>query len=304
MDQSAALAVISQLGSRQSGVFRGSDAVARGVARRQLVALCGTGVVDRLLPDTYRLTAITRSDEQGLRAALLWAGGEAAACGRSGGAWYGMEGVRARVPEIVVRPGAHPRCGDVSVTRTTTLAPLMIRSVRGIRVTGVEATLVRLAHVLDEEALEVACEDARRRQLTSIPALRSYLDRHARPGQRGVAPLRAMLAGLDPVHASRSTLEVKTRRLLVERGIVDFVREYPLTWNSRTHRFDFAFVARRTILEVNGRRWHSDTSDHEHDNEKWSVPGRHGFKLVFATWAKVTRQPDGLVAELLATLAA
>ena len=81
--------------------------------------------------------------------------------------------------------GAHPRVTDVNVQRVTTLTPLMIRTVRGLRVTGVEATLVRLAHVLDSEALEVACEDARRRRLTSIPALRAYLDRHARPGQRG-----------------------------------------------------------------------------------------------------------------------
>ncbi len=200
--------------------------------------------------------------------------------------------------------GAHPRVTDVNVQRVTTLTPLMIRTVRGLRVTGVEATLVRLAHVLDSEALEVACEDARRRRLTSIPALRAYLDRHARPGQRGVARLRAVLAALDPVHPSRSTLEVKTRRLLVERGLADFVREFPLDWNARRYRFDFAFPSRRTILETNGRRWHDDPCDYEDDNEKWCVPGRHGFRLVLATWDKVTQRPDDLFRELLATLAA
>jgi hypothetical protein len=180
----------------------------------------------------------------------------------------------------------------------------MIRTVRGLRVTGVEPTLVRLAHVLDAEALEVACEDARRRRLTSIPAMIAYLDRYARPGQRGVAPLRSLLAALDPAHPARSTLEVKTRRLLVERGLSDFVREFQLEWNGRTYCFDFAFPLRRTILETNGRRWHDDPNDYEHDNEKWSVPGRHGFKLVFATWDKITKWPDALERELTATLAA
>jgi hypothetical protein len=85
--------------------------------------------------------------------------------------------VRVHVPEVVVGPGGHRRHRDVDVTRVQTLAPLMIRTVRGLRVTGVEPTLVRLAHVLDDEALEIACEDARRRRLTSIPALRAYLDR-------------------------------------------------------------------------------------------------------------------------------
>jgi hypothetical protein len=151
---------------------------------------------------------------------------------------------------------------------------------------------------------EIACEDARRRQLTGIPALRTYLDRCARPGQRGVASLRDLLAALDPVHASRSTLGIKARRLLRERGLTDYVRAFPLAGDRRTYFFDFAFPARRTILETNGRRWHDDASDYEHDNDKWSVPGRHGLKLVLATWDKVTKQPEQPVGELLTTLAA
>jgi len=85
---------------------------------------------------------------------------------------------------------------------------------------------------------------------TSISAMDSYLARHARPGQRGVARIRALTAQLDPAHPSRSTLEVKARRLLVSRGLADFVREYPLAANRRTYHFDFAFVARRTSLET------------------------------------------------------
>ena len=145
-----------------------------------------------------------------------------------------------------------------------------------MRVTGVEATLLRLAYVLDEEAFEVACEDARRRRLTSVAALRAYLDRFGQRGRPGVASMRRLLDQLDPVHPARSTLEVKTRRLLVAHGITDFVREFPLEWNGRTYRFDFAFPARATILETNGRRWHDDAGDYEHDNEKWSVPAATG----------------------------
>jgi very-short-patch-repair endonuclease len=67
---------------------------------------------------------------------------------------------------------------------------------------------------------------------------------------------------------------------------------------------DFAFERRRTILETNGRRWHDDPNDYEHDNEKWSVPGRHGYRIVFATWEKVAHAPASLLSELGATLAA
>ncbi len=179
----------------------------------------------------------------------------------------------------------------------------MVRMKNGLRVTGVEPMLLAIGAQLDAEAFEVACEDARRRRLTTVAALRAYLDRFGRQGRAGAKVMRGLLDEIDPMYPSRSTLEVKTRRLLVANGITDFVREFPLEWNGRTYRFDFGFERRGAILETNGRRWHDDPTDYEHDNEKWSVPGRHGFRIVFATWAKVTKHPDALVQELEAALA-
>ena len=80
------------------------------------------------------------------------------------------------------------------------------------------------------------------------------------------------------------------------------MREFPLSWNGRTYLFDFAYPAQRTILETNGRRWHDDANDYEYDNEKWSVPGRLGFRLVFATGNKVNQHPGALIDELAAAL--
>jgi very-short-patch-repair endonuclease len=183
-------------------------------------------------------------------------------------------------------------------------AALMVRRHRGLRVTGVEATLVALANALEGEAFEIACEDARRRRLTTVPALRTYLTRFGRRGLPGLCGMRELLDELDPNYPARSTLEVKTRRLLVAAGLADFTREFPLEWDGRVHRFDFAFEATQTILETNGRRWHDDATDYEHDNEKWSLPGRHGYRIVFATWEKVVREPAKLLSELAATLVA
>jgi hypothetical protein len=287
-----------------AGVFRGQTAASLGLSRKQLAALVTAGLIERALPDTYRMTAVPRSNKERLRAALLWAGDEAAAAGRSAGELYGLEGVCSLNPEIVVPSSQRPRSAEVLVHRAKDVRALMIREYGGLRTTGVEATLVALAHDLMSEAFEIACEDARRRRLTSVAALLSYVDRFGARGQRGLASMRALLDELDPVHSSRSTLEVKTRRLLVANGITDFVREFPLAWNERTYLYDFGFERRSTILETNGRRWHDDARDYEKDNETWSVPGRHGFRIVFATWEKVTRRPAELLAEIAATLAA
>jgi hypothetical protein len=304
MAQESPLARVTRLGESNLGIVRGNTAVAAGLSRKQIARLVADGLWQRLYPDTYRIAAVARSSEQDLRGALAWAGEQAAAAGRSGGEVYHLEGLRADVPEIVVPRSVRSRSSNVVIHRSDDRSALMIRSVRGLRVTGIEATLAMLAHELDTESLEIACEDARRRRLTTVPALTAYLTRFGTPGRRGVRPLRRLLCELDPRWPSRSTLEVKTRRLLVAQGFDDFVREFPLTWNGRTYRYDFAFPARRVILETNGRRWHDDPVDYERDNEKWSVPGRLAHRTVFATWAKVTRDPQGLCSELAATLAA
>lgn len=303
MPRESPVAALSALSRDSCGVFRVESANSVGITANQVARLVKDGVVERLLPNTYRMVAVAPSAEQHLRAALMWAGDEAAAGGRSAAERYRLEGVRAERPEIVVPHRTRGRTTFATVYHGDVRA-LMIRSVGGVRTTGVEATLLRLAHVLDEEAFEIACEDARRRRLTSLPALHKYLERHARRGRPGVSSLRRLLAQLDPSHPARSTLEVKARRLLVARGIDDFVREFPLTWNGRTYRYDFALPDRRVIIETNGRRWHDDPADYEHDNEKWSVPGRYGYRMVFVTWDKVTRRADELMVELGTTLAA
>jgi very-short-patch-repair endonuclease len=302
MANGSALGALSRLSATSLGVFRGCDAVALGVTRKQIMALNAAEVIERVLPDTYRMTAAPTSNAQSLRAALLWAGPDAVAAGLSAAETYGLGGVRARVPEIVVVSPCRVRSGSVIVHEAKHRAALRVRIHNNVRVTGMEPTLVALGAALGAEEFEIACEDARRRRLTSVPALHSYLDDF--PARPGATAMRDLLHQLDPAHPARSVLEVTTRRLLVAHGLTEFVREFPLAWNGRTYLFDFAFPDHRTILETNGRRGHDDTSDYERDNEKWSVPGRYGWRIVFATWAKVTTQPAQLISELSTTLAA
>ncbi len=301
MPKEPPIAVLSRLSAPACGVFRGREAISLGVTRDRLTTLRADGVIEHLLPDTYRMTAVQPSSEQKLRAALLWAGDAAAAAGRSAAGLYGLEGVSAEIAEIALPHHVRGKTEHV-VVHHGDRAALMVRRVKGLPSTGVECTLVQLAATLESEAFEIACEDARRRRLTSVPGLAAYLERFGRRGRPGVSATRDLLGQLDPTHAARSTLEVKVRRLLVAHGITGFAREFPLEWNGRTYLYDFAFERARTILETNGRRWHDDPADYERDNEKWSVPGRLGYRIVFATWDKVIREPELLLRELATTL--
>ena len=302
MPNVAGLAALTRAAAPQLGVFLASSAEALGITARQLADLRSAGVVERTYPRVYCFTAVAPSAEQRLRAALAWAGPTASAAARSGGALYGLSEVRAPQPEIVVPESLRARHPEIIVHHARHRPALMLRAIRGIPATGPEATLQALAHVLDPAALEVACEDARRRGLTSVPALHRYLERFGARGRPGTTRLRRLLTELDPRWPSRSKLEVLTRRLLVAEGLTDFVREHPLTDGGQRFRYDFTFLRERVILETNGKRWHDDTTDYQRDQRKWSVPARHGYRLVFATWSDVTEHPERLVAGLRAAL--
>jgi hypothetical protein len=74
MTRKSPIAVVTRLAQPALGAFRGRAAVANGVSRKQLGTLQQHGFIERVLPDTYRLTAATPSHDQRLSAALLWAG--------------------------------------------------------------------------------------------------------------------------------------------------------------------------------------------------------------------------------------
>ena len=186
MPSEPAIAILSRLASERASIFSGRNAVSLGVGRNRLRKLLEQGVIERLHPDVYRMTAVAPSARQRLHAALLWAGESAAAAGRSAAELYRLEGVHATTPEIVLPPNVRGRVAGVQVYHADPKS-LMVRTVDGIRVTGVEATIVRLGSILDEQAFEIAFDDARRRRLTSLPAVDAYLDRF---GKRAALELR------------------------------------------------------------------------------------------------------------------
>lgn len=304
MSRESNAGVAAKLGRDTRGVFTGSAATRVGLDRKQLAALVAAGVVERRHPGVFIVVAVADCAEQRLRAALAWAGPDAAAAGRSAGAWYVLEGVCDPKPVVAVQADRRLRGEAVIVHRVADRSSLMVRRHRGLPVTGVEATLVALAAELNFQELEIAAEDARRRRLTSVPAMRAYLERFGRSGRPGVVPLRRLLDEVDPVHPARSKLEVLTRRVLCDHGFGGFVREHPLIESGREYFYDFAFLEAGVILEVNGRRYQDDPTDYEHDHAQWSVPARYGFRLVSATWDKVTRHPDALITEIQRALAA
>ena len=120
MTKVSALATLSSLSEQTLGVFRGDAAVGLGVTRKQIGVLVANGVVERLHPDTYRMNVVAASNEQALRAALMWAGEKAVAAGRSAGEMYELDGVRVpRFRRSSGPPGYELTANESSCTEAT-----------------------------------------------------------------------------------------------------------------------------------------------------------------------------------------
>ena len=282
---------VSRLSADSLGVFRGPDAVE---ARREPQAARGARRGRRHRPRPARHLPNDRSravERQSLRAALLWAGPTAAAAGVCG--------------RRALRPRGRAAAGTRDRRHATDAwpAPDLVRgSSRKSPSSAAAATAPGLAGHgggADDGGAGAALDGGGvrdrvrgRATATTHDGLRAPRVSRTLPGRPGAAALRHLLDELDPVHASRSTLEVKTRRLLVAHGLTDFTREFPLAWNGR------ALSLRLRASSAGGRSSRptaavgtTTPTDYEHDNEKWSVPGRHGYRIVFATWDKVTGRP-------------
>jgi very-short-patch-repair endonuclease len=162
-----------------------------------------------------------------------------------------------------------------------------------MRVTSPERTLLDLAGVLDDEALEIAFESARRERLVTIDSTQRCLDRSGTHGRRGTAALRALLLQLGD-QPSESALEVRTARLLRRSPLPPAHQQFDVG----RYRVDFAWPDRHVALECDGRRRHSEDRDFQHDRTKLTDLACDGWRVLIATSTDVTSRGADLLTKL------
>ena len=123
-------------------------------------------------------------------AAVLCCGDEAFLSHMSAAALWRFRTVRGIV-EVSVRAPRDPRPPGIRVHRRKRLLPENALRHENIPVTGPVRTLIDIAPRLPTLQLEAAINEADKRDLVDPEALRAGLER--RPGERGVAMLRALL---------------------------------------------------------------------------------------------------------------
>lgn len=183
------------------------------------------------------------------------------------------------------------------------LLPVDVTRVDGIPVTTPARTLIDVAAVCDEEAVEEALDDALRRGIVSIPRLRWRL---AELGRRpGVVMMRRLLDARAGSSVPQSVFETRLLRLLRPAGLPAPAVQYAIRLRERRVAVaDFAYPPERLAIEADGYRWHSGRADWERDRSRLNDLTLLGWRVIHVTWTELSGRPQAVIAALQDALAA
>jgi very-short-patch-repair endonuclease len=275
--------------------FTVAEAERAGLSRRQLRGKSWKRVGIGL----YAWIGLATDPVLELAAILCRLPAEAAFSGRTAAWLHGLDlppcdPVEATIP---IGGGVSGRVG--LVVRRVALGNGDVVERRGLRVTSGLRTAAELGSRSDLVEAVVAVDMALRKRMVDLAELREYAIAHGR--RRGIANLRRAIDLAEP--ATESAMETRLRLLLVLNGL-----PRPQT-QVRIHdghgRFlgqpDLYYPVQRLGLEYDGGT-HRDSL--VEDNRRQNRLLNAGVRLLRFTAADVHRDPDAIVAQVRAALAA
>jgi Protein of unknown function (DUF559) len=298
---------IAELAPTTLGLLTTSQLDALGCSRQMRRTLVARGVLVALGGGVFRHAAHPRSWRQDVLAAVLAAGlGAVASHGTAGVLWCFDEILPGAI-EVTVPRARNPRRVPATVHRVD-LGPADIDHWPGlIPRTSATRTLIDLAAVLDEHALETALDSAERDRTIWRPQLRWHLDQlrsppgcAARPGVRALTHVLDRTEGRD---LGDSWLEQETVRILDRAGV-----PRPRTQVHRQKhgggiaRVDLWWEHARLIAEVDGHKTHSRRRHRQADHERAARLGLTDHRVIGFVYEDIRERPDYVVTMIRAYL--
>ncbi len=286
---------LNRLAAGQYSLAHRQQALDLGMTARQLNERVASGLLVPEHRGIYRLAGAPRSSEQALLAACMAAGAGAVASHRSAAALWGLRGVEAAEPEIIVPATRCPTLRSVRVHRTDRLDRIDVSRHRRIPVTTPARTLLDLGAVAPALVVEPALEDALMRRLVSLALLTATLERLGGPGRNGAGVLRELVEERDPATApTQSVLEDWLLRVLRRGGLPEPVRQFRVG----DVFLDMAYPDDKVGMEADSRIWHGGRLDVERNSYKANVLVAHGWRVLRFGWRHVRYEPAYVIDEV------
>ena len=237
-------------------------------------------------------------------AACLWGGEGTVASHLSAAALWGLDGFEQGPVEV--SSGKQKKLESHFKVHRPGVPHQLTTSKLGIPVTNAARTLADLAAVLHQERMDRVLDDALRKGLTSIAALRRLLRRDTEVGRRGTARLARLLDLRSPGYQpSASEFQHGVRTMLMTAGLTGFVEEMDIHDGEGKFvaRPDFVFPTERVIVEADGRRDHSGRADFNRDLRRRNRLTRLRWLVVHVTWDDLKHRRDEVLEEIRGALA-
>jgi hypothetical protein len=189
------------------------------------------------------------------------------------------------------------RLVGVTVHRCRHLDPADVERIDDLPMTTLPRTLLDLAETEPFDRLRTIAEEAERRGMLDLRAVRACMDRN--PGRRGIAPLTRLLATYTPIGRANEGLEVAFTRFVAESGFP------PPLCNTLVDGLlvDFWWPQARLVVELDSHAHHGHWSAAERDRERDARLLRSGIHTLRVTERRLARDRAALATDIEARFA-
>ncbi len=265
--------------------FTLDDALACGLRARQCGYRVSTGQWIAVFRGVYRLAG-PEPDWRGLGAAACKAApGPAAISHRSALAIYDLPGARRHVTEISTPRWRRARHVGLVVHETRAWSPDDV-DVSDVPVTLPARTLIDAAAVLHESTLELAVDEALRRDLVAFAELWRRVEELSQRGRRGIGVLKAVLARRHPqADLAESVREHLLFKALRDAGLPDPVLQYEIVDHAGNllARPDIAYPRIKVAIEYDSYLHHGGRAKYVRDLGRRNDLTALGWRVLHVT---------------------
>lgn len=262
-----------------------------GLTDHQIKGFLKKGLWQQLQRGVYLLSAARPTWRQRARAAFLAAGRDSALAAASGLLWWGLDGAPEGTIELIVPRTDGPTPRGVKVHRPTREVKVRVRD--GVRVTGIEDTVLDFAACGDRRRVELAVESALLSRRTTERRIWRHIATNSRPGVRGVALLRHVMAHRPKGKPGRSYLELEVLDLIRASDLPVPTRNVDvIDADGKKREIDLCYVEQMGAIAADGKAFHSTATQTKADRKRQAALEAVGFRFVRFTWADVFDRPD------------
>lgn len=293
-------ACVDLLAARQHGVIGRSQALACGMTRHQVRGRLESAEWKLLDSSVIALRSAPSTWEQRMHAAVL-SRPSALAAGRSAGYLHSFPGFRRGRPEILIPFEGNARSPLARVVRSRHFERVATVMIDGFACTSIAETVLTLSLRESGNTLERIVDDQIAARALRITDFDPILERLTEARQRGLPTLRRIVAERDSeaYQPPMTELERLLYELLDREELPTYSRQLPIDYPNLTATVDAYISAWRTIVEGDGRRWHTRKADFERDRQRDNAAAAAGLLVIRFTYRMLKEEPEACLRTLL-----